>query len=70
MAIKVTVPLTKNINTSVVSTKSSVLVSSLKDVVIDDVGEGDTLVYNATTKKWEAKSLDEQTITRVDGGTF
>lgn len=70
MAIKVTVPLTKNINTSVVSTKPSVGVSSLKDVAIDDAVEGDTLVYNATTKKWEAKSLDEQTITRLDGGTF
>lgn len=68
--LKISIPTTKTINTSVISNKTSVGVNSLKDVEIDDAVEGDTLVYNSVTKKWEARSLDEQTITRLDGGTF
>jgi hypothetical protein len=70
MAIKVTVPTSKNINTNIVSKKTSASVDTLKDVAVDGVSGGDTLVYNATTRKWEAKSPDQLAVTRIDGGTF
>jgi len=70
MAIKVTVPTSQNITTNIVSKKASTSVDTLKDVVVDGLAGGDTLVYNATTKKWEAKSPDTLNLNHIDGGTF
>lgn len=41
---------------------------SLLDVVEDHPQNGDTLVYNSTTDKYEVKSIT--TTFNVDGGTF
>lgn len=68
MAIKVTVGSRQAAN--VVSAKSKIKVGKLEENVGNlDVGDGlstgETLVYNATTQKWEALSLAEQVASAV-----
>lgn len=71
MAIKVTVPVTRTINTSIVSKKTGAAVQTLSDVDVNDVKDGYTLIYNSLTKKWEA--VDPATnvsLDAIDGGTY
>lgn len=71
MAIKVTVPVTKTINTSIVSKKIGAAVQTLSDVDVNDVQDGYTLIYNSATKKWEAVNpATEVRLDAIDGGTY
>lgn len=44
-------------------------IDRLTDVVLTDRADGSTLVYNASTDKYEVRPLAVQ-ITGLDGGTF
>jgi hypothetical protein len=71
MAIKVTVPLSNNINTSVVSRRTATKVETLADVDLEGVQDGYTLIYNNVTKKWEAANpASEVVLNNIDGGTY
>ena len=71
MSIKVSVPLSNNINTSVVSRRVQTKVENLQDIDLTGVQDGYTLIYNNTTKKWEAADpATEVTLSTIDGGTY
>lgn len=71
MAIKVTVPISNNINTSVVSRRTANKVETLADVDLEGVQDGYTLIYNNVTKKWEAANpASEVVLDNIDGGTY
>jgi hypothetical protein len=71
MAIKVTVPILNNINTSVVSRRTATKVETLADVDLEGVQDGYTLIYNNVTKKWEAANpASEVVLDNIDGGTY
>jgi hypothetical protein len=71
MAIKVTVPISNNINTSVVSRRTANKVETLADVDLEGVQDGYTLIYNNVTKKWEAANpASEVILDNIDGGTY
>jgi hypothetical protein len=71
MAIKVTVPNSKTINTSIVSGRGSQKVENLANVDAAGLQDGYTLIYNSETLKWEA--VDPSTTvapSSIDGGTY
>jgi hypothetical protein len=71
MAIKVTVPNSKTINTSIVSARGSQKVETLANVDAAGLQDGYTLIYNSETLKWEA--VDPSTTvapSSIDGGTY
>jgi len=71
MALKVTVPLSNNINTSIVSKKTASKVETLADVDTANVQDGYTLIYNSTTGKWEAVNpATDVNLSKIDGGTY
>ncbi len=71
MAIKVTVPNTKTINTHIVSKRQAAKVETLADVDAAGLQDGYTLIYNSTTKKWEAANpASEVVLDNIDGGTY
>lgn len=71
MALKVTVPLSNNINTSIVSKKTANKVENLADIDVTGVQDGYTLIYNNATGKWEAANpATDVTLTNIDGGTY
>lgn len=71
MALKVTVPISNNINTSVVSRRTATKVETLADVDLTGVEDGYTLIYNNVTKKWEAANpASEVILDNIDGGTY
>ena len=71
MAIKVTVPNTKTINTNIVSKRQTAAVQTLADVDTKDLQDGYTLIYNSETKKWEAVNpATNVSLDAIDGGTY
>jgi len=71
MAIKVTVPLSNTINTSIVSKRTQTKIETLADVDVEGIQDGYTLIYNTGNNKWEA--VDPATNVNlgiIDGGTF
>ena len=71
MTVKVTVPNTKTINTSVVSKRGAAAVQSLADVDATGLQDGYTLIYNSETRKWEAVNPATAVApTAIDGGTY
>ena len=71
MAIKVTVPNTKTINTNIVSKRQAAKVETLADVDAAGIQDGYTLIYNSETKKWEAVNHSTTvTLDAIDGGTY
>jgi hypothetical protein len=71
MAIKVTVPNSKTINTSIVSTRGAQKVETLANVDAAGLQDGYTLVYNSETLKWEAVNPSTTVILdAIDGGTY
>lgn len=43
---------------------------SISNVSAVGIRDNDTLVYNATTRKWEAQQLATVTVPIIDGGTY
>lgn len=43
---------------------------SIPNVSAVGLDNGDTLVYNATTRKWEAKPISIEVGGAIDGGTY
>lgn len=71
MAIKVTVPNSKTINTNIVSKRQAAKVETLADVDAAGIQDGYTLIYNSETKKWEAVDPSTTvTLDAIDGGTY
>lgn len=71
MTVKVTIPTSNTINTSVVSRRTAVKVEALSDVDTANVQDGYTLIYNSSTGKWEASNpATEIDLTTIDGGSF
>jgi hypothetical protein len=71
MTVKVTVPNTKTINTSIVSKRATTSVQSLADVDAAGLQDGYTLIYNSDTKKWEAVNPATAVAPMaIDGGTY
>jgi hypothetical protein len=71
MALKVTVPLSNNINTNIVSRKAAAKLETIADVDATGLQDGYTLIYNSTTRKWEAANpASEVILDNIDGGTY
>lgn len=71
MTLKVTIPLSKNINTNIVSKKTASKVSTLADVDTANVQDGYTLIFNSVTGKWEAADpATDVNLNKIDGGTY
>ena len=71
MALKVTVPLSNNINTNIVSKRTASKVETLADVDTKNLQDGYTLIFNSTTGKWEAANpATEVILDNIDGGTY
>jgi hypothetical protein len=71
MALRVTVGNPNNINTNIVSKRTQTKVATLADVDLDGIEDGYTLIYNTTTKKWEAVNpATEVRLDNIDGGTY
>ena len=80
MAVKVTVPLNRGINTSVgnqssintniLSKNASAKLENLSNVVVDELQNGYTLVFNSAIGKWEAAPAEEISLGNIDGGTY
>jgi len=71
MALKVTVPNSKTINTSIVSKRATASVQTLADVDAAGLQDGYTLIYNSVTQKWEAADpASEVILNNIDGGTY
>jgi len=71
MTVKVTVPNSKTINTSIVSKRGAASVESLANVDAAGLQDGYTLIYNSETRKWEA--VNPSTVVApnaIDGGTY
>ena len=79
MALKVTIPLNPGINTSVgnqnsintniLSKNSSAKLENLSNVVVDEIQNGYTLIFNSAIQKWEAAPIEEIGLGNIDGGT-
>ena len=80
MAVKVTVPLNRgintsvgsqsNINTNILSKNASAKLENLSNVVVDELQNGYTLVFNSAIGKWEAAPAEEISLGTIDGGTY
>ena len=47
-----------------------VKLESINNVSAPDLSDGDSLIYNAITQKWEAKPASTAGIDAIDGGTY
>lgn len=71
MSLKVTVGTSNAINTSIVSKKAATKLETIADVDASGLQDGYTLIYNSTTKKWEAANpASEVILDNIDGGTY
>jgi hypothetical protein len=80
MTVKVTVPINRgintsvgsqnNINTNILSKNASAKLENLSNVVVDDLQDGYTLVFNSASGKWEAAPAGELGLGNIDGGTY
>lgn len=80
MSVKVTVPLNRGINTSVgnqssintniLSKNASAKLENLSNVVVDELQDGYTLIFNSALGKWEAAPAEEINLGTIDGGTY
>ena len=80
MSVKVTVPLNRgintsvgnqsNINTNILSKNASAKLENLSNVVVDELQNGYTLVFNSAIGKWEAAPAEEINLGTIDGGTY
>jgi hypothetical protein len=72
MSVKVTVPNSKTINTSIVSKRITADLDTLANVDVTGIQDGYTLVYNEDTNKWEATNVNAivATPTVISGGTY
>jgi hypothetical protein len=71
MALKVTVGNSNNINTNIISRKAAAKLETIADVDATGLQDGYTLIYNSTTKKWEAANpASEVILDNIDGGTY
>ena len=80
MSVKVTVPLNRgintsvgsqsNINTNILSKNASAKLENLSNVVIDELQDGYTLIFNSASGKWEAAPAEEISLGNIDGGTY
>ena len=80
MSVKVTVPLNRgintsvgsqsNINTNILSKNASAKLENLSNVVVDELQNGYTLVFNSAIGKWEAAPAEEISLGNIDGGTY
>lgn len=80
MSVKVTVPLNRGINTSVgnqssintniLSKNASAKLENLSNVVVDELQDGYTLVFNSAIGKWEAAPAEDINLGTIDGGTY
>jgi hypothetical protein len=71
MSLKVTVGTSNSINTSIVSKKAATKLETIADVDASGLQDGYTLIYNSTTKKWEAANpASEVILDNIDGGTY
>ena len=80
MSVKVTVPLNRGINTSVgnqssintniLSKNASAKLENLSNVVVDELQDGYTLIFNSALGKWEAAPAEEISLGNIDGGTY
>ena len=43
---------------------------SITNVSATGLSDGDTLIYNATTQKWETKPVSVEIGAAIDGGTY
>ncbi len=71
MALKVTVGNSNSINTNIVSKRAATKLETIADVDATGLQDGYTLIYNSTTKKWEAANpASEVILDNIDGGTY
>jgi hypothetical protein len=71
MALKVTVGNSNAINTNIVSRKAAAKLETIADVDATGLQDGYTLIYNSSTKKWEAANpASEVVLDNIDGGTY
>jgi len=71
MALKVTVGTSNTINTNIVSKKAAAKLETIADVDATGLQDGYTLIYNSTTRKWEAANpASEVILDNIDGGTY
>jgi hypothetical protein len=80
MTVKVTVPINRGINTTVgnptsintniLSKNASAKLENLSNVVVDELQNGYTLVFNSASGKWEAAPAGELGLGNIDGGTY
>lgn len=80
MSVKVTVPLNRgintsvgsqnNINTNILSKNASAKLENLSNVVVDELQDGYTLIFNSALGKWEAAPAEEISLGNIDGGTY
>jgi hypothetical protein len=80
MSVKVTVPINRGINTTVgnptsintniLSKNASAKLENLSNVVVDELQDGYTLVFNSASGKWEAAPAGELGLGNIDGGTY
>lgn len=80
MSVKVTVPINRGINTSVgsqniintniLSKNASAKLENLSNVVVDELQDGYTLIFNSALGKWEAAPAEEISLGNIDGGTY
>jgi hypothetical protein len=80
MSVKVTVPLNRgintsvgsqsNINTNILSKNASAKLENLSNVVVDELQDGYTLIFNSALGKWEAAPAGELGLSAIDGGTY
>ena len=72
MSVKVTFPISKTINTSIVSKRITADLDTLSNVDVTGIQDGYTLVYNEDTNKWEATNVNSIVAapTVISGGTY
>ena len=71
MALKVTTNAPPTINTTVKKVSLPLVnLEELKNVDSDDLEDGYTLVYDATTNTWITQAVSGATVGNIDGGTF
>ena len=70
-AINAVAPVTLKPIPTVSAINENLKMSSLADVNIDNLANGDVLIYNGSSKEWIAEEMTfENIIGNLDGGTF
>jgi hypothetical protein len=69
MVLKVQVKTPPKINTDIKRVQVSLAkLEELKDVEVNELEDGQTLVYDADAEKWVAQSVID--LTNIDGGSY